>query len=108
VEFTDDATYLSVVVTNDSSDWSVTKSKIDERGIRIRLTRHEEAARVQYLDWDTDQWTMIRLGYLPKSHSIDLGVMCCSPEREGFEVVFSDFMVGSSIARQLHHAQAVS
>jgi uncharacterized protein len=102
VEFTDGALYLSVVVTNDNSDWSIAKVDVDPRGCRIRLTRHGEAFRVQYLDQKQGHWLPLRLAYLPKSNAIDVGVMCCSPEREGFEVTFRDFTIGAPIARELH------
>jgi uncharacterized protein len=102
VEFTDGELCLSAVVTNDNSDWSITKLKADPRGCRIRLTRHGEAIRVQYFDWEQDRWFPLRLAYLPTTSSIDVGVMCCSPEREGFEVTFSDFVIGPPISRQLH------
>ncbi|TIT38870.1 MAG: DUF1349 domain-containing protein, partial [Mesorhizobium sp.] len=38
----------------------------------------------------------------PPSKSVDVGMMCCSPQREGFEVTFSDFAIGPPIARELH------
>ncbi|TIN69289.1 MAG: DUF1349 domain-containing protein, partial [Mesorhizobium sp.] len=31
-----------------------------------------------------------------------IGMMCCSPQREGFEVTFSDFSLGPPISRELH------
>ncbi|SJM29312.1 hypothetical protein BQ8482_111242 [Mesorhizobium delmotii] len=33
---------------------------------------------------------------------VDIGMMCCSPQREGFEITFSDFSVGPAISRELH------
>lgn len=101
-ELTDGATYLSVVVTNDNSDWSIIKIKVDRRGSRLRLTRHGETFRIQYLDQEQVQWVPARLTYLPRSSSIDVGVMCCSPEPEGSEVMFSDLVIGPPIPRQLH------
>lgn len=103
VEFTDGKMYFSVVVTNDTSDWSLVHVPFDkENGIRIRLTRHHEAIRVQYLDAASGHWIPVRLGYLPPSKSIDVGLMCCSPERAGFKVRFTDYSVGPAISRDLH------
>jgi uncharacterized protein len=31
-----------------------------------------------------------------------VGLMCCSPEREGFEVEFSSFHIGEPITEGLH------
>jgi uncharacterized protein len=102
VELTDGEMYFSVVVTNDTSDWSVLKIAVDVDGVRIRLTRHDESIRVQYFDNAKGHWTMARLAYLPPSRFIDVGMMCCSPERDGFKVKFSEFSLGPAIPRDLH------
>jgi regulation of enolase protein 1 (concanavalin A-like superfamily) len=102
IEFTDGRLYFSVVVTNDVSDWSLVSIPTDENGIGIRLTRHREAIRVQYLDASDQLWKPVRLAYFPPSEAVDVGLMCCSPEREGFEVTFRDFLIGPPIARELH------
>ncbi|CDX26583.1 Regulation of enolase protein 1 [Mesorhizobium sp. ORS 3324] len=102
IEYTDGLAYFSVVVTNDTSDWSLVGICADPNGVRIRLTRHAEAIRVQYLDAADGHWKPVRLAYFPVSRSVDVGMMCCSPQREGFEVTFSDFAIGPPIARELH------
>jgi len=71
-------------------------------GVSIRLTRHGEAIRVQYLDASDGHWKPVRLAYFPISKTVDVGMMCCSPQREGFEVTFSGFSVGPPISRELH------
>jgi len=101
-EFSDGAVCLSVVVTNDHSDWSMQRLPALSGGLRLRLTRHGEAVRVQYLRESDDQWQLVRLAYLPPTERADVGVMCCSPERSGFEVVFRDFTLGPAIDRRLH------
>ncbi|ESY49825.1 MULTISPECIES: DUF1349 domain-containing protein [unclassified Mesorhizobium] len=102
IEYTDGLAYFSVVVTNDTSDWSLVAIAAGPDGVRIRLTRHAEAIRVQYLDSTDSHWKPVRLAYFPVSKSVDVGMMCCSPQREGFEVTFSGFTVGPPISRQLH------
>ncbi|RWA83826.1 MAG: DUF1349 domain-containing protein [Mesorhizobium sp.] len=102
IEYTDGLAYFSVVVTNDRSDWSLVAIPPDPNGVRIRLTRHAEAIRVQYLDASDSHWKPVRLAYFPTSKSVDVGMMCCSPQREGFEVTFSDFVVAPPIPRDLH------
>ncbi|MDX8510707.1 DUF1349 domain-containing protein [Mesorhizobium captivum] len=102
VEYTDGLAYFSVVVTNDRSDWSLVAIPADPNGVRIRLTRHAEAIRIQYRDGTDGHWKPVRLAYFPTSRSVDVGMMCCSPQREGFEVTFSDFVVGPPISRDLH------
>jgi regulation of enolase protein 1 (concanavalin A-like superfamily) len=102
IEYTDDQICFSVVVTNDTSDWSMLKIASAATELRMRLTRHGETMRVQYFDVENNQWQMVRLAYLPRSASIDVGMMCCSPQREGFEVTFRDFKIGAPISRELH------
>ena len=102
IEYTDGLMYFSVVVTNDASDWSLATIPTDPNGVRIRLTRHAETIRVQYLDAAQGQWKPVRLAYFPPSKAVDVGMMCCSPQREGFEVIFADFSVGPPISRDLH------
>ncbi|WFP63267.1 DUF1349 domain-containing protein [Mesorhizobium sp. WSM4904] len=102
IEYTDGLAYFSVVVTNDRSDWSLVAVPADRDGLRIRLTRHAEAIRIQYRDVADGHWKPVRLAYFPTSQSVDVGVMCCSPQREGFEASFSDFVAGPPISRELH------
>lgn len=102
IELTDGHMYFSVVVTNDTSDWSLLEVPIAPEGIRIRLTRHAEAIRVQYFNVTDQSWRPVRLAYFPISASVDVGVMCCSPQRAGFTARFKDFVLGPPIARDLH------
>lgn len=102
IEFTDGLRHLSAVVTNGYSDWSVLPYRAAREEVSIRLTRHGEAIRIQYEDPGSGQWQMVRLAYLKPSDALQVGVMCCSPEREGFAVTFRDFQVGPPIARALH------
>lgn len=103
IEFTDGAMHVSTVVTRGGySDWSqqpVAGSARD--AIDMRITRHGEALRVQY-QLAGEPWRMIRLGMLPMQETVDVGMMCCTPERAGLDVTFRNFTVGAPIARDLH------
>jgi regulation of enolase protein 1 (concanavalin A-like superfamily) len=105
IEYTDGARFLSSVVTNGFSDWSVFPFQAPSQEVSIRLTRHAEAIRVQVEDPIDGKWHMTRLGYLAPTEEIEVGVMCCSPEREGFEVTFKDFRIAPAIDRRLHEAE---
>jgi regulation of enolase protein 1 (concanavalin A-like superfamily) len=102
IEYTDGERHLSAVVTNEFSDWSVLPYRHDRDEVSIRVTRHGEAIRIQFADPGTGQWQMLRLAYLKPTAELEVGIMCCSPEREGFEVSFRDFEIGPPIARALH------
>lgn len=102
IEYTDGMTHLSAVVTNESSDWSVMPLPwAKDRPLALRLTRHGDAYRIQFKD-ERSVWQMARLASLPASPTVQVGLMCCSPQREGFEAVFHAFDVGPPIERRLH------
>ena len=101
VEFTDGAMHLSTVVTRGFSDWSMAPVTASDGRLSLRVTRHDTALRVQYRD-DAGGWPLLRLGYLPMTETVQVGVMCCSPERAGFAATFTDFGVGVPIGRDLH------
>jgi regulation of enolase protein 1 (concanavalin A-like superfamily) len=65
------------------------------------LTRLGSAIRIQY-STDGISFPMLRLAYFPEASSSQVGLMCCSPEREGFEVEFSEFRIGQPITQGLH------
>ncbi len=102
IEYTDGERHLSAVVTNEFSDWSVLPYRHARDEVSIRVTRHGEAIRIQFEDPGTGQWQMLRLAYLKPAAELQVGVMCCSPEREGFEVTFRDFEISPPIDRALH------
>jgi uncharacterized protein len=102
VEFTDGVLHFSVVLTrNDQSDWSVIPLAHDpSHPVRLRLTRHAEALRIEV---GTDKgWQMARLGFLPMPDQVEIGPMCCSPLSENLAVTFSRFTIAPPISRDLH------
>ncbi|MGF6177370.1 regulation of enolase protein 1 (concanavalin A-like superfamily) [Ensifer sp. 4252] len=104
IEFTDGLMHFSVVVTNGTSDWSVIPlpHAQPDAEVHIRLTRHDAAVRVQF-HLGNGVWQMARL--CPFSdRNAQIGVMACSPEREGFTARFEAFTVGPAISRDLHTA----
>ncbi|WP_394890689.1 DUF1349 domain-containing protein [Mesorhizobium sp. AaZ16] len=102
IEYTDGMMHFSVVVTNGVSDWSVIPlpdaTPTDE--IAVRLTRHGDAVRVQ-LSVSGAAWQMARLCPF-QADDAEIGVMACSPQREGFHANFRDLAVGPPIPRDLH------
>jgi regulation of enolase protein 1 (concanavalin A-like superfamily) len=102
IEYTDGMMHFSVVVTNDVSDWSVIplpEAKPSDE-IKVRLTRHGDAVRVQFAVGDAP-WQMARLCPF-QTGDAEIGVMACSPQREGFRANFRELTVGPPISRELH------
>ena len=102
IEFTDGLAHLSVVVTRDFSDWSVTALETIPPEMGLRVSRHGDAVRVEYaLDGQT--WRMLRLAYLRPGGAVDVGPMACSPTRSGFVAEFRDLAIGEPISKDLHN-----
>jgi hypothetical protein len=100
VEMTDGAAYFSVVVTRGMSDWSTILLPFAGSPLRLRLTRHDDAIRVQ-LRTPSGVWLLARLAALSDAPG-RVGPMACSPTRAGFVATFTDFSLGRAIDRALH------
>lgn len=101
IEYTDGLQHLSAVVTRDYSDWSVLPLPDAPQSIWLRLTRRSSVVWVQY-SLEGQTWPMLRLAYLPPSAPAWVGPMCCSPQRSGFVVHFSDFNISEPTEGNLH------
>jgi regulation of enolase protein 1 (concanavalin A-like superfamily) len=94
---------LSVVSTRDFSDWSTAVGPQDDEWIRLRVSRHGTAVRVEWASMADPRYELMRLAYLPAPETgLLVGPMCCSPQRAGFEARFRGFTVGPAIATDLH------
>jgi uncharacterized protein len=94
VEFVGGVQQASVVVTRDFSDWSVTPLRENPASFWLRLARCDDHVEV-HLSTDGETYTMLRLGYLVPSAQTLIGPMCCSPDGDGFAVVFEGFRVSA-------------
>jgi uncharacterized protein len=100
VEYTDRLPHFSAVVTREFSDWSILPAA-SAGPAWLRLTKLGTAVRIQY-STDGVSFHMLRLAYFPEAASTQVGIMCCSPERAGFEVEFSAYAIGEPIMSGLH------
>lgn len=84
------------------SDWSVIPlpDAKPEDEVAIRLTRHDDAVRVQFAIGGAS-WQLARLAPFT-GEKAEIGMMACSPERAGFRATFRDLMIGRAIDRSLH------
>jgi regulation of enolase protein 1 (concanavalin A-like superfamily) len=102
-EYNDGALTFSTVLTNDLSDWSL-GSRADTNRFRLRMTIAQGVLKVQ-CSADERSWTLMRLAPFAQSGTNAqwlVGPMCCTPERGGLDVRFSDFTIGPPIAKDLH------
>ncbi|WP_321813392.1 MULTISPECIES: DUF1349 domain-containing protein [Paraburkholderia] len=100
-EYSDGQTLLGSVLTDGSSDWATGTLADCSKGFWMRLGLSNGVARVQY-SLDGEQWPMLRLARFPVAERYMIGAYCCTPEREGLEVVFSEFKVSKPLGRALH------
>ena len=101
IELSDGRAMLSSVLTAGRSDWATAPFGHDASDFRLRATVRDGVLRLQ-VSCDGEVWPLCRLCPFPPAASYLVGPMCCTPERAGLQVRFSDFRVGTPIAKALH------
>lgn len=101
VELTDGDRFLSVVVTNGRSDWSVCQPFRELSDFRLRMTVRQGSVLI-HASQDGEHWSMLRVASFAVSDSYRVGPMTCSPSRAGLQVIFSDFVIGPASTEPLH------
>lgn len=92
IEFVDGQQQASVVVTRDFSDWSVVPLTTAPSSIWLRVTHQAGDLDVQY-SLDGTDYSMLRIAHLATAESLQVGVMCASPEGAGFSVSFESLTI---------------
>lgn len=101
IEHSDSAAMLGSVLTRGQSDWATGPFAGDPHDFRLRITVARGVMRVQ-ASTDGHRWPLVRLCPFPEAASYRVGPMCCSPERAGLEVRFSEWKIGPPLGRALH------
>ncbi|WP_344612988.1 DUF1349 domain-containing protein [Dactylosporangium salmoneum] len=99
VEVTSGTVQISTVFTRQFSDVSMAPVGGDAGEVSLRVTRFGAAMAV-HCRTDDGPWQLLRLGHLDLSATVDVGVMCCSPERAGLQATFRDFRIGPPMSRE--------
>ncbi len=105
VELSDGAALLSSVLTIGQSDWATGPYSGDPADFWMRVTLRRGVLRVQ-ASADGIRWPLVRLCQFPGAETLMVGPFCCTPERSGLDVRFSDFEVGPAMERDLHDLSA--
>lgn len=92
IEYVDGVQNLSAVVTHNYSDWSFTPLSNNSDVFQLRVERRKEAIHIAYLDANS-HYIPFRMTYFPFEQDIQVGIMCASPEGDGFEVIFEDYQL---------------
>lgn len=101
IELSDGRAMLSSVLTDERSDWATAPYAHDARDFWLRATVRQGVLRLQ-VSSDGATWPLLRLAPFPKAASYRVGPMCCTPERSGLRVRFSDFRLSPPLERELH------
>lgn len=101
IEWSDDAPRLGSVLTVGRSDWATGPFDGDPSDFWLRVTVAAGVIRVQ-VSHDGRRWPLLRLAPFPDAPAYLVGPMCCTPERAGLAVEFSDFTAGPPLGRKLH------
>jgi regulation of enolase protein 1 (concanavalin A-like superfamily) len=92
IEYVDGIQNLSAVVTHDYSDWSFTPLPSSIEFLQLRVERRNEAIHISYID-ESLQVIPFRMTYFPGVEMLQVGIMCASPEGDGYQVIFEDFQL---------------
>ena len=76
-------------MTRDFSDWSTVRGISTKDPVWWRVVRKGDALEIFYAT-DAKNYISIRQGYLPQPASVQIGLMCASPEGSGFECRFDE------------------
>lgn len=92
IEYVHGLQYVSAVVTNDFSDWSVAPLPQNPPSIWLRAIRKAEAVEIFY-SLDGAEYTLLRIAYLLPGASMQVGIMCAAPDGTGFPVTFEGLRI---------------
>ena len=101
IELSDGVAMLGSVLTKDFSDWATGRYDGDPADVSLRVTVAAGVLRLQASS-DGIHWPLVRLAPFPVATSYQVGPMCCTPQRAGLAVSFSDFHIGPPTGRALH------
>ena len=101
IELSDGVAMASSVLTIGRSDWATAAYGGDASDFRMRITVKAGVLRLQ-ISRDGTVWPLMRLCPFPIASSYRVGPMCCTPERAGLAVAFSEFRVTPPTAKDLH------
>lgn len=100
-EISDGMALLSSVLTSDQSDWATGSFPGDPSAFWIRATVSQGVLRLQ-VSVDGLHWPLVRIASFPIVSSYQVGPFCCTPERGGLDVEFSEFHVTAPNSKALH------
>ena len=99
IELSDGEALLGSVLTIGRSDWATGPFRGEASDVWIRVTVGRGVLRLQ-ASGDGLRWPLVRLCPFPAAERYLGRALCCTPERAGLRVVFSDFVVTRPLAKR--------
>ena len=90
IEFVEAVQNISAVITRNYSDWSVIPLSSPPVSLWLKLERRAETVEIKY-SLNGQDYQLLRLGYLTSNPTVQAGLMCASPQGEGFLTTFEGF-----------------
>jgi hypothetical protein len=100
-EFLDGVRQASVVFTRDFSDGSTMDDLSRDQPVWWRVVRKGDSIET-LCSLDGKTFTSVRLGYLVPDRPAEVGIMCASPEGNGFDCVFDGLRLTSVEKMAIH------
>ncbi len=94
-ELVDGVRHASVVFTREFSDWSTMNDLSNDGPVWWRAVRTKDAVEV-LCSLDGKKYASVRQGYLVPGRPAEVGIMCASPEGNGFESTFEDLKLSAA------------
>ena len=94
IELVEKVQQVSAVVTRDYSDWSIVPMPTNPPAIWLRVTRQDSTIEIHY-SLDNQKYTMLRMAYLTSAETLEVGIMCASPQGQGFTTIFEELEIKS-------------
>ncbi|MBA1294184.1 DUF1349 domain-containing protein [Pseudomonas lurida] len=101
IEINDGRPMISSVLTLGLSDWAPSCFLGNPNDFWLRLTVSKGSLRLQY-STDGAIWPLLRLAPFPTAERYRVGPMCCTPQRQGLKVNFSEWSLSEPLGRDLH------
>ncbi len=101
IEYNDGMPMISSVLTHGTSDWAPSCFSGDPTDFWLRVTVSDGVLRLQY-STDGMTWPLLRLAPFPAAQSYTVGPTCCTPQRQGLRVRFSEWSLSQPLGRDLH------
>lgn len=91
-ELVENKRWASVVFTHDFSDWSTMEDLTQRGAVYWRVVRQKDSIEAR-CSIDGEKYITVRQGYFPAQQKVQVGIMSCAPEGQGFDATFDQLLL---------------